>query len=206
MVEIVPRGIRASHDQGEAIEWLISDIENPQEGVKRTAVAFVSKLDAFNVERHRVEIPSRVPHSGRRDVDERGARIDEPADQPRTGDAIDLRTLSRDPLAGNPAIARRVGSPAPIQPSIPPSRNWARIPDRTQFNRHLAGDFVSVDTVNNNLAVNGQFAPPALHCIRGSGHGGDKQSPVRAPRLATCVDHDWGRSPPDLRVKFTGCN
>jgi len=64
----------------------------------------------------------------------------------------------------NPAIARRVGSPARTQPSIPPSRNW-RDPDRTQFNRDLARDFVSVDTVNNNLAVNRQFAQPALQRI-----------------------------------------
>jgi hypothetical protein len=58
------------------------------------------------------------------------------------------------------AIARR--SPAPIQPSIPPSTNWVADPGRTPFDRHLVGDPVSVDTIDNDLAVYPQFAAPAL--------------------------------------------
>jgi hypothetical protein len=107
--------------------------------------------------------------TGRRDADERGARIDEPADQPRTGDAIDLRTLSRGPAKpGN----RTACADLTLNPAF---EELGADPDRTQFNRDLARDFVSADTVNNNLAVNRQFAQPALQRIHGSGHGGDKQ-------------------------------
>ena len=48
---------------------------------------------------HRAEAAPRRRHLGRRDEEEDGAGVDEAADQPRAGDAVDLRPRARDPDA-----------------------------------------------------------------------------------------------------------
>src|SRR3990167_2800090 len=60
-----------------------------------------------------------------RHVQELGLRIDEARDQPRTGDAVDLRALARDPFHGYFAA---VAPPAAFHASMPPSMKRALTP------------------------------------------------------------------------------
>ena len=58
---------------------------------------------------------------GRRDEQEHRRRIDEAADQPRAGDAVDLRPRARHPHGAAVAVARRqLGGGHQRQPGLPP--------------------------------------------------------------------------------------
>src|SRR5262245_63920082 len=98
------------------VERGILDAVDAQDGVERAALAFMRKLDAFDIVGRPAGLSGDVENILGRDVDELGLRIDEAPDQPRAGDAVDLRALARHPLAGRCAdcSARRqaLGYPA----------------------------------------------------------------------------------------------
>src|SRR5260370_11632889 len=87
------------------IERRVLDVVDAQNGIERAALAFMREFHAIDV----VGYPARLLSDGKdlilRDVDELGIGIDEPPDQPGPGDAVDLRMLSRQPLAwGSPDV------------------------------------------------------------------------------------------------------
>ncbi len=61
---------------------------------------------ALDVIGHRAEPLGNALDLGRRHIEKHGARVDEAADQPGTGDPVDLRTGSRDPKAATIAVPR----------------------------------------------------------------------------------------------------
>ena len=59
----------------------------------------------FDVERHGFKARGDAIDFGRRNEQENGARVDETADQPGTGNAVDLRPRPRDPDRASLRIA-----------------------------------------------------------------------------------------------------
>src|SRR4051794_28664067 len=81
------------------IKSRILDAVDAQDGVERTALAFVGELDPVDVVGRSARLFGDVKHVFGRDVDELRLRIDETSDQPWTGDAVDLRPFARHPFA-----------------------------------------------------------------------------------------------------------
>ena len=83
---------------------------------------------SLDVERRRAEAVGDAAHLGRRHEQEDGARIDEAADQPGAGDAVDLRPRARHPDRAALRVARRqLGRPAPAAGRAAP-RPRGRLP------------------------------------------------------------------------------
>ena len=98
--EIIARGVGAAHDQRErARDADRLEPEQLEHGVERAALALVADLDALDVERDRAGVGRDVFHLGRIDIEDARLRVDEAADQPRAGDAVDLRPPPRHPQA-----------------------------------------------------------------------------------------------------------
>src|SRR5258708_2327944 len=74
------------------------DVVNPDDCVERAVLSHVSELDALDVVGNGAGLLGNRRHLIGRDIDELRLRIDEAADQPGTGDAVDLRMLARHPL------------------------------------------------------------------------------------------------------------
>src|SRR5262245_30138411 len=102
------------------VERRIPDIVDPQERIERATLAFVAELDAMDVIRRAAGLIGNGDHLGRRRVDEFCLGIDETRDQPWTRDAIDLRPLARDPLAGCRSDVAAGG-----KPGVTPGRDAA---------------------------------------------------------------------------------
>src|SRR5581483_8644007 len=104
----MPRGVGAPDDGGEMIERRVSDLVNAQDRVERAALAFVREFDAVDVVRRGARLFGYGENLILGHIDELRVRIDEAADQPWAGNAVDLWTLPRHPLAGTgPEIAAR---------------------------------------------------------------------------------------------------
>src|SRR5207249_10381854 len=91
-------GVRAAHDEGQHAERRILELVFPQEGIEGAMVADVSELHPWNVvgdgpftlgNRHNLVC---------RHEEERRVLVDEPRDQPRTGDAVDTRPFTSHPF------------------------------------------------------------------------------------------------------------
>src|SRR6184192_560143 len=80
------------------IKGQIVDVIKIHDRIERAAVTDVAELNVFDVIGCSANLCSDFGHIVRRDVDEFGVRIDEAADEPRTGNAIDLGMLARHPL------------------------------------------------------------------------------------------------------------
>src|SRR5262245_19385194 len=91
-------GIRASHDGRERGEGRIGELVALDERVERAAWTVMTELDVGNVVRNRGFALRDVSNLVRWDEQEFRLWIDEPRDQPRTGDAIDTRALAGYPL------------------------------------------------------------------------------------------------------------
>src|SRR3954454_2756538 len=96
--EIGPRGIRAPDNRGQMVERRIMEIIGPHDRIKTAAIAVVPESDALNVVRSRARVLRDSADFAGRHVNIFGERIDETADQPWTGDAVDLGMLARDPF------------------------------------------------------------------------------------------------------------
>src|SRR6516225_8739223 len=63
----------------------------------------MGELDALDIVWNRAGLAGGRKYFGRRHIKELGAGVDEAANEPRTGDAIDLRPLACDPFVGRHA-------------------------------------------------------------------------------------------------------
>ena len=89
-----PRTINARRERGLGFEP-----EQPQHGVEAAALAFVRKLDPFDVERLAAGFARHRLHELR--IDERKrVGVEKAANQPGAGDAVDLRPPPGDPRLG----------------------------------------------------------------------------------------------------------
>src|SRR5207248_5042846 len=93
--------VGASHHPGQRRQCGIRQLVSVDEGIKGALCTVMTELDLWNVIRDRVLSIRDFPNSVRRDEQEFGLRIDKARDQPGTGDAIDARTLTGDPLHGD---------------------------------------------------------------------------------------------------------
>src|SRR5947208_17117362 len=102
------------------------------------------ELHPFDVIGSTADIGGHFRNLGRRDIDEFGFGIDEPADQPRAGDAIDLGMLARHPLVlgGITLAPRRQLSLLP--PSYAAFELGGRHADASQRRSHALADLMTV--------------------------------------------------------------
>ena len=90
--------------------------------VEGAGLAAVAPEHVLDVERRRAEPLRDGRDLGRRHEQEHGCRIDEAADQPGAGDAVDLGPRARHPDRAAAAVARRqLGRGHQRQPGLPPS-------------------------------------------------------------------------------------
>src|ERR1700674_809891 len=88
------------------IKCRIPDVVDPKDGIERTTLALMREFHTIDVVRNSTCLLSNSKDLILRDIDEFCIRIDEAPNQPGTGDAVDLRVLSRHPLArSSPDIA-----------------------------------------------------------------------------------------------------
>src|ERR1700736_1034227 len=90
------------------IKRLVLDVVDAQDGIERAAFAFMREFHPVDVVRN----PARLLRDGNNlilgDIDEFRNGIDEASYEPGTGDAVDLRVLSRNPPAWRrPDVAAR---------------------------------------------------------------------------------------------------
>ena len=105
--EVEPGRVGAAHDRREAQQRLGAEAELLDHDVEGAALAAVAPEHALDVEGRRREALGDGLDLGRRDEQEHRVRIDEAADQPRAGDAVDLRPRARHPDRAALAVARR---------------------------------------------------------------------------------------------------
>src|SRR5262245_32554930 len=89
------------------VESWIVNVVDAHDCVERAAIVHMPKLDALDVVYRRTGVRGDVKHIAQRDVDELRIRIEEAADKPWTGDAIDFRMLPRNPFVRRLAIFTR---------------------------------------------------------------------------------------------------
>ena len=89
--------VGTTHDEGEFIKRGISELIFFQEGIEGTKRADVAQFHVLDIVGNRTERSGLRNDFGRRDKDELGSFVNEPGDEPGTGDAVDLRTLAGDP-------------------------------------------------------------------------------------------------------------
>src|SRR3989442_12674073 len=98
------------------VESRVIDVVNAQDGIKRTAITLVTELDTLDVVWGRTGLPSDGKYVAERHIDEFRMWVDETADQPGAGDAVDLWMFPRDPfiwrLAKVPAGRQTLGGPS----------------------------------------------------------------------------------------------
>ena len=105
------------------------------------------------------------------------SRIDEAPDQPRTGDAVDLRVLSRHPLAGRRAD-RPAGGEAPCNPAVDTILQVDGIETLgTQGSGHALADLAPMHAVHDHRAPAWQLLAPALDLVRGAMERGHDEFP-----------------------------
>src|SRR6266481_5307330 len=80
------------------IERWILDLVDAQDGIERAAFAFMREFHAIDVVRDPTQLFSDSQYLILRDIDEFRVGIDEAADQPGTGDTVDLRVFAGHPL------------------------------------------------------------------------------------------------------------
>src|SRR5258705_11732932 len=142
------------------VERRILDRIDAQNGSERAAFALVRELHPVDV----VGYPAHLLSDGKnlilRDVNELRIGVDEASDQPRAGNAVDLRVFSRHPLArSSPDITTRG------QSLFSPIRNAAfqevRLDAHEAHRRCPAlADFASVNALGDDLAPARQIGSP----------------------------------------------
>src|SRR5688500_10560068 len=96
--EIRARGVGTAHDRRQLRQRGVVEPVLQEERVEGAERTVVRKLDALDVIRRRAALAGHPHHLGGRYEQELRVGIDEAQDQPRAGDAVDLRALSRNPL------------------------------------------------------------------------------------------------------------
>lgn len=119
--QIQAGGVGAAHDHRQPVQGRNGQAEFSQHHVKAAQVAAVAEEHAFDVEGGGVVAFGHALDLGRGDEQDHRARIDKAADQPGTGDAVDLGPRARDPdRAALPVARRQAGRVHQRQPGIAP--------------------------------------------------------------------------------------
>ena len=167
--QIEARGIGAANDAREAVERLVAQSEILDHGIERAGFAAVGECHAGNVERNCIPRAGLGEHLVRRHVVEVRQRIDEAADQPRAGDAVDLRPRARHPgrragaVIGRGLAQMRI---AGLDPALDAAGEIARIePGGAQFRRGGLAHFVAVHAGDDDGPLGGHLARPARHLL-----------------------------------------
>jgi len=90
-------GVGGAHDLRQVCERLRIEPQLVDHGVERAASLTMRPEHALDVERRGLEAFGDARHLGGRDEQEHRVGIDEPADQPRARDPVDLGPRARDP-------------------------------------------------------------------------------------------------------------
>ena len=154
--QIQPRRIRAPHDLGNGLQRRTGQAELFDHHVKRAGLAPVAPEHALYVKRRGVESLGDALHLRRRDKQEFRIRINKPADQPRAGNPVDLRTFPRDPPGYAVNFLRQRCELDCRQSRIPPCNRTALKHDgcntaQTHLRRHAFAElqpFVTADDDN----------------------------------------------------------
>src|SRR5437763_185673 len=131
----MPGGVGAAHDHRELVQRRVVQLEMLDKGVERAEIAVMrERLGTRDVVRRRADLLGDREHAVGRDVNKFGVWLDKASDQPGTGDAVDLRTLARDPFGHRDApclmsgVSGTVGAPMACQAVMPPTRWCASNP------------------------------------------------------------------------------
>ena len=185
----MPRRVSAPDDLSQMIESRILDVVDPQNRIERTALALVRELHVLDVVGRRAGLFGHGKHRFLGDVDEICAGIDEALDQPRAGDAIDLRALSRDPFPrSHPDVA------AGRQSVLGPAGKSAIEIDgldagRSERGGNALADIVALPTIHDHRPSQSQVGP-AGNLVRRLMERGNDQPVARARNGAPNIDDD----------------
>ncbi len=133
--EVEPGRVRRSDDGGNPVQGRNVEAEFLDHGVKGTPIAAMAPEHALDVEWSRRKSLGHVEHfrGGHKQKD--GIRIDEAANEPRAGDAVDFGrarvTQTVRPATsrcGGSLAVRKSGCPALLQAVKPPSESRPRAP------------------------------------------------------------------------------
>ena len=105
--EIEPGGIGGADHRCKPQQGRRGEAEFLDHHVEGAELAAVAPEHVLDVEGRGVEALADRDHLGRRHEQEHRVRIDEPADQPGAGDAVDLRPRPGDPDGAPLRVARR---------------------------------------------------------------------------------------------------
>src|SRR5262249_12618591 len=145
----------------------IVDVIKIHDRIERAAITDVAELNVFDVIGCSANLCSDFCHIVRRDVDEFGVRIDKAADEPRTGNAIDLGMLARHPL-----VLRLVMLAARWQSHFLQAADATLKMDgvhtgSTQRFGHALTDLASMIAIGDDWPAGGKFVSPAFHLFGG---------------------------------------
>src|SRR5439155_2717327 len=133
--QVMPRGIGAADNRRQGGQRRIVEPVLFEEGVEAALLADVAELDTGDVIGDGAGLGGRREHAGGRHEEEFGIVVDEPDDEPGTGDPVDLRAFAGNPLHADSPEVRGCGSgtvaaPMACQAAMPPASERASKPRR----------------------------------------------------------------------------
>jgi hypothetical protein len=203
--EIVPRRIRAAHDDRKLIERRIRDVVESQDRIERAALALMGEFDAFDVIGDRAGFARGRENLAGRHVEKLRMRIDEAADEPGTGNAIDLGPLARDPffcwcrnLPAHGQMPRLPGRDAAVEIESPDA-------GAAECRGDGLADVPAVRAVSNDRAVLRQAAQPFQTVFGFIANSADDQPVVGVEGVDSAdIHHDRRRCRAEFRIKLIG--
>src|SRR5262249_47178646 len=163
----------------------------------------VTKLDAFDVIGSAADTGGGVGNLIWRDVDELRVRLNEAADEPRTGNAIDLGMFARHPLVlGRVALASRRQSQ--FFPAADAAFEiYGFHADPAQRCGHTLTDLASMIAIGDDRSAGRKLLSPALHLFGRPIQSTDDQSVIVAKGiLPTNIHQERRRGRPEVQVKL----
>jgi len=104
-------------------------VEIVEQGIETAALAAMGEGRAFDIKGGGVELRRHGGHLGRGHMQEPGFGVDEAADQPGAGDAVDPGAMPRDPEGGLPDQRGRHQRQARCAPCLMPAfKHFGRVP------------------------------------------------------------------------------
>lgn len=103
--EVVTRRVGAAHDRCQGLQRRLRQLVLTNKGIEAAPFAVMREpLGAGDVVGNGPGLCRNGEHPVSRHIEKFGIRLDEAADQPRTGDTVDLGVLARDPFRGHAAL------------------------------------------------------------------------------------------------------
>src|SRR5579883_2696861 len=183
--QIVARRVGAAHYSRELIERAILDAEDSQDRIERAALAFVRETGAFDVVSDRSGLGRDRKNIARRHIQKLGLRIDEAANEPRAGYAVDLW-----PLARHPSVDRIRPAQPGRQPSLHPAGNAlveveTAAPRAAQRRGRILADTLTLRAIGNDCSAGRQGVQPLRIVLRIATHRADDEAIVGVEVVAT---------------------